>query len=180
MLAMALTFGLVLTGCPNSTTEETDTWSDVTNLSQLGGTWKGSYSETMAFKEMAGDAWNDEMQTTLGDVKVAISAEITVTINAAAKTQVMSTTMTQTFSGGNIGTAWSFISSMVSGQEGITVDNAKHSVTMTQTQPATTLSDEDIADMLAAGLKINQNGTKVKLPADTLGSGSPEITLIKQ
>jgi hypothetical protein len=181
MLAMALIFGVVFLGCPNNTTEETDTWSDVTTLSQLNGTWKGSYSQTMTYKEMVGENWTSDMQTMVGDMKVTIGLEITLTINASDKTQASSMTMTQAYSGGNIDTIWSTISSGYSGQPGVTVDNAKHSITITSSQPAQSLSDEDIAEMLEQGLQINQNGTKVKLPAVTImGTGSPEIVIIKQ
>ena len=183
ILSIALVFGTVLLGCPNDTTEENDTWSAVTGLNQLDGTWKGSSSETKTAKERveeAGETWTSEMQATYGDMKVSTSVEMTTTINASAKTQAMSMTMTQTYSGGNIDTVWSTISSQASGQSGVAVDNEKHSITMTQSQPAQNLSDEDISELLERGLQINQNGTKVKLPAGTIGEGSPEIILSKQ
>ncbi|MDR1325839.1 MAG: hypothetical protein LBK00_07385 [Treponema sp.] len=165
-------------------TDKGDTWSKVTALSQLDGTWKGSYSETMTAKEAAeenGEEWDDEKQAAFGDMKVTTSVEITTTINATAKTQAMTTTMTMAFSGGNIDMVWSSISNGYLGQEGVTVDDVKHSITMTINQPKEIMSDEYITDMLAAGLQINQTGEKVKMPADTiLGEGESEIILAKQ
>jgi hypothetical protein len=65
---------------------------------------------------------------------------------------------------------------MSSDQEGVTVNNADHSITMTQNFSGTPISlEEDIK-----GAQINQSGTKLKIPAGTMGEGSPEIILAKQ
>jgi hypothetical protein len=108
-----------------------------------------------------------------------MSAEITTTINTSAQTQVTSTTMTMVYSGGNINTAWTMISGFVSGEPGVTLDDAKHSMTMTDTETAT-LSDPYIAGMLGSGMQINNYGTKVKVPAGVMDDDSPEIILTKQ
>jgi hypothetical protein len=180
ILSISLVFGLVLLGCPTDTTEETDTWSNVTSLDQLNGAWKGSHSQTMTIKEAMGETWNDDMQTIFGDIKVTANIQITITIDATAKTQALSMTAIQTFSGGNINTVWTMISGGVSGQEGVTVDNAKHSITITMSQSATSLSDTAIAELLDQGIQVNQNGKKVKVPADTIPSLElPEIVLTK-
>ncbi|MDR0562745.1 MAG: hypothetical protein LBG73_08675 [Spirochaetaceae bacterium] len=47
---------------------------------------------------------------------------------------------------------------MASG-EGVTVNDEKHSITMTQNQPAEPITDNDLADMLAQDLQINQKRT---------------------
>jgi hypothetical protein len=39
---MALAFGLVLIGCPDPNKEEADSWTEVTTVNELAGTWKGS------------------------------------------------------------------------------------------------------------------------------------------
>jgi hypothetical protein len=39
---MALTFSFVLIGCPNPNEEESDTWTKVTEVNELAGTWKGN------------------------------------------------------------------------------------------------------------------------------------------
>ena len=181
ILSIALVFGTVLLGCPGDTTEETDTWSAVTSLNQLDGTWKGSYSQTMTIKEAmeaSGETWNDTMQALFGDIKVTTIAEITMTINASAKTRAMSMKTTMTYSGGNIDTVWTMIGSESSGLPGVTVEDAKHSITMTQDFPAETIPDDDIAEIPQLGLQINQNGKKVKVPSNVLNgelSGLPEL-----
>ncbi|MDR2784967.1 MAG: hypothetical protein LBB83_03525 [Treponema sp.] len=182
MLAAALIFGMVLLGCPNDTTEENDTWSDITGLDQMDGTWKGSYSQTMPIREAVeqeGEEWSSEIGAFFGDMKVTVSVEVTTTLNAEAGTQTMEMKITETFSGGNIDTAWPMISGASSSQSGVEIDNSKHSITMYNSSEET-ISDEDIAEMLGQDLQINQNGTKVKIPAGAMGSGLPEMTLVKQ
>lgn len=44
MLVLVLVFGMTVVGCEIE--PEADTWTNVTSLSQLNGTWKGSYSQT--------------------------------------------------------------------------------------------------------------------------------------
>jgi hypothetical protein len=178
-LAVLLALGLVLAGCPNGTTD--DTWTDVTSMSQMNGTWKTSYNQTEAIKDFIGSSsWDNSMATLFGDMKVTTSVNMTIIINASAKTQAMSGTATMTFSGGNIATAWGTLKQNMGSGSGVTVDDAKHSITMPQNQPAETMSDATIAKMLADGMQINQNGTKIKVPAGTGEDDSPEMTLTKQ
>jgi hypothetical protein len=183
ILSIALVFGTVLLGCPGDTTEETDTWSAVTSLNQLDGTWKGPYSQTMTIKEAMEETWDDTMQALFGDIKVTTSAEITMTINASAKTRAMSMKTTMTYSGGNIDIVWTMIKTMIGSESsempGVTVDDTKHSITIIQDQPAEQISDDDIAEMLAA-VQINQNGKKVKVSAYALNGELPEIIMTKQ
>jgi hypothetical protein len=181
ILVLALVFGTVLLGCPTEPEEEKDTWSDVTSLNQLDGTWKGTYSETQTIKEYMegqGATWDDTAAAAAGDIKVTNSMEMTMTINASAKTQATSIKMTMAFSGGNIDTLWKSLKPTKE-IEGVTVDDSKHSMTMTQNSPAETMTDEEIADMLEQGLQINQKGTKLKSSADS-DSGTSEIIFTKQ
>jgi hypothetical protein len=178
-----LALGFVLAGCPNDTTEESDTWSNVTSLNQMNGTWKGSYSQSMTVKELVeenGETWTSEMQTAYGDMKVTASAEMTFTINSSSKTQSMSVIMTQTYSGGNIATVWTEIVAELSEQPGFTFNNEKHSITITLDIPAQQISDEDIAEMLNSGLQINQTGKKIKIPAGQMVEGAFELIMVKQ
>ncbi|MDR0557903.1 MAG: hypothetical protein LBG43_08590 [Treponema sp.] len=86
---------------------------------------------------------------------------------------------TISFSGGNIDTVWlSMIKPMFAGA-GVATDDAKHSVTTTQNQPAEPMSEDDIAELLAQGLQVNQNGT-IKLPASSIAENSPEIIMTKR
>jgi hypothetical protein len=41
MLGIALVFIMVLAGCPNSSSEPSDTWTKVSDVNELAGTWKG-------------------------------------------------------------------------------------------------------------------------------------------
>jgi hypothetical protein len=175
LLACLLVMGFLATGCDNPAGGETDTWTDLTSLDQVNGTWKGSYSQAMTIREAfeeQGETWSDEMALMFGDIRVTTSVEMTFTIDAGAGTRTGTMKITQKYSGGNISIVWPMISSGSSEMEGVTVDDANHSITMTQdlgTNPIT------ISDM--AGAQINQNGTKVKVPAD---NGLPEIILQKQ
>jgi hypothetical protein len=42
MLGIVLAFSFVLTGCPDPNKEEPDTWTKVTAVNELAGTWKGN------------------------------------------------------------------------------------------------------------------------------------------
>jgi hypothetical protein len=163
ILALALVFGMTVVGCDNGSTGGGDTWSDVTSLTQLNGTWKGSFTQT---------------QTTEG-ITTRVTMEMTMTITATnATTGTMSGTqkMTMTFSGNGINQIWSIIKEMLfDPEEGWTINDSTHSATMTQTIPSEPI---DMSDM--DGVQINQNGTKIKLPADTMGEDSPEMLFIKQ
>jgi hypothetical protein len=181
ILAVALVFGVFFTACPMET-EEGDTWSKVTTLDQLNGTWKGSYSQTKTIREYMegnGGTWNDAMATTYGDMKVTTSAEMTMTINASAKTQSQDMKMTMAYSGGNIDTLWATLKTAMGSGSGVTVNDSNHSITMTYSSSATTMTEAQITSMLDRGLEINQNGTKLKSPADD-ESGTPEIIFTKQ
>jgi hypothetical protein len=176
--------GMMVVGCDTPTGGETDSWTTVVSLDQINGTWKGAYSQSMTIKqamEESGETWTSEMQTMFGDMKVTASVDMTSTINSSAKTQSLSMVITQIYSGGNIAIVWTMISAGYSGQSGVTVNNEKHSITMTQNMPTQTISDGDLAEMLGSGLQINQTGTKIRMPANSImGDGSPELILTKQ
>jgi hypothetical protein len=176
---LILALGFVLAGCPTDASEE-DTWSNVTSLNQMDGTWKGSYSETQDIKDYFGDFWDENsMAPAFGNMKVTVSAEMTITINASAKTQATSMKMTMTFSGGNINVAWEMIKSSMGSGDGVTFNDANHSISMTSSQTAQPISDTEISEMLAQGIQINQSGTKIKIPVQIVGSRS-EAILAKQ
>jgi hypothetical protein len=188
MAVMVLAFSFVLSGCPTDG-GETDTWSDVKSLDQLNGTWKGSYSQTLNMKqavESQGGQWSPTLEAMFGsDMKVTTILEMTYTINSNAKTQATTMKQTMTFSGSKVGDTWSLIKTAMTsglGGEGVDVnsDDVKHSITITQTLPAESMDNEYIVGMLSSGLKINQNGNKVKIPANAIGEGFPEMTMAKQ
>ena len=157
MLAMVLVLGMTVVSCDND--PEGDTWSNVTSLSQLNGTWKGSYTHT----------------ETEDGITVKTTVEVTQTINASAKTVSGTTKITMAFSGAGIAEAWPYIKEEMGGS-GVTFNDSNHSLSMTETFNES-LDDDDIAEMLASGLQINQNGTKIKSPAE---DGMPEMIMTKQ
>ena len=184
MMVMALVFGLTVVGCDNDTTIK-DTWSELKDFNKLNGTWKANYSQNnRPIKDVAeemGMPLDSSTQAMLGDMKVAINADITLTINTSARTQAMSIKATATFSDGNINSVWPMLSMYLSmyldqlEAEGVKVtpNDKKHSVTVDYTMPPEEFTDEDIGEMLNSGLLINQNGTKIKVPAESLQSGMP-------
>jgi hypothetical protein len=160
ILVMVLVFGMAVVGCDNDPVNGGgDTWSNVTSLSQLNGTWKGSYSFT----------------ETEDGITVKTTTEMTLIINASAKTQSGTMKITMAFSGAGIAESWSGIKEAFE-ETGFTFNDSNHSMSMTETF-SDTFDDNDIAEMLASGIQINQNGTKVKQPA---GDGMPEIIMTKQ
>ena len=185
---IVLVFGIAVVGCDTPTNGENDTWSEVTGFDQMNGTWRGSYSiNNQSMKDMMeaeGVAWDDSMQAMFGDLKVSTKAIITLKIDTAAKTEQISMVSTLTFSGGNINVLWDTIklglTSVTEDGMTVTTNDATHSVIMTLNYPADTLSDQDIADMESSGMLINQDGTKIKYPANTLEQGTPELIFVKQ
>ena len=183
---MALVFGLTVVGCDNGTTSK-DTWSELTDFNKLNGTWKANYSQgKRPIKDIAeeiGMPLDSSTQTMLGDINVAINADITLTINTSDRTQAVTIKATATFSGGNINTVWPMLSMYLSmysdvleaGGVQVTLNDKKHSVTVDYTMPPEEIKDEEIQEMLNGGLQINQNGTKIKVPAESLQSEMPEI-----
>jgi len=205
--AVLLVFGLGLlfAGCDNGTTG--DTWKDITSFDQLDGTWKGFYSQdnVSIIDLIEGEGLPPEMQgmmqtvmqdiiqsvmkemsippflietmieTMLASIKASIKADILITIDASAKTQAMSITPTLTFSGVS-DLIWFAIKAGL-GSSDVKFDDKNHSVAMSfDDLPATALPD----DLLTKGLQINQNGRKIKVPADSLVPGMPEMIFEKQ
>jgi hypothetical protein len=163
------------------TNEENDTWSTVTSFNQLNGTWKGSYSQKQTIQEFLGNLFSAETIEMFGNINVNIRADIILIIDANAKTVSRSTDTTVTFSGGNINTAgvWDTIKVFLVMAGGVANDD-RHSVSITQTQPAEGIAEGDITEMLNGGIEINQNGTKIRLPADSVEEDVPAITMTKQ
>jgi len=191
-----LVLGILCASCNTSTSPKPDIWLPVTSLDQLDGTWKGVYQQTMPVKEVfallgeTGDDMNN-MIVMLGDMKVTMSAETTFTINAQAKTTSGVVTIKLTFSEGTINFTWGIIRLALETYIPDAVFNDKnHSVTMTQDIPEDSITDEEIAKLLASGIQINQDGNKIKIPAGTildelygeipLGIIPPEIIMTKQ
>jgi hypothetical protein len=187
MLIMALVSGMSVLGC-GTTGGETETWLNITTLNQMDGTWKATYGQTNKpikdVMEEQGVSWNSAMQSMFGDMRVNSRADITLTINAGDKTMAMSVTSTTTYFGGNINTLWPMLRAGMEGspEDGIEIilDDSTHSMSMAYVSPVETMSAEDITAMLSSGLKINMDGTKIKVPKDSLALGLMELIFIKQ
>jgi hypothetical protein len=178
----------VFLSCDNGTT---DTWTDVISLDQIDGTWKGSSSQTMTIQELVvqlGQTWDGTMETLFGDMIATIDIDLTTTIDAGNGTQTVELIQTEIYSGGNIAAIWtsgSFKTTVEqllndnAVQNGNTVQfewiDANHSITITTNTGPNSIN---IGDM--AGVKINQTGTQVIVPAGRIYTGSPPMTLTRQ
>jgi hypothetical protein len=166
MLVLVLVFGMTVVGCDDSDSgngggADPDTWTNVTSLTQLNGTWKGSFPLT---------------ETEQG-VTIKMTQEMTMTITATnATTGTMSGTqkMTIAYSGNGVSENWSEIKEGAT-SEGWTVDDTNHSMSITDT-----IASQSISMSQIDGVQINQNSTKFKLPAGTMEEDSPEMIFIKQ
>lgn len=87
---LILAFALAAVGCKDGSTEE-DTWTDVAELSQINGKWKGSFKQdpkpVKDVMEQFGLPWDKSMAGAVGDMEVAVDILIVMTINASEKTQ---------------------------------------------------------------------------------------------
>ena len=173
-----LVLGVLLASCASTK----DTWSDLNSLDQLNGTWVGSYNQTMSMQEFvqgrSGEGWDDTDEVIYGkDMKVTESVEVTQTVDAGAGTVSLVKEGVTGFSGGQTKSAWEYIKFAMGSGSGVSVNDSKHSITITQ---AGSLHEEDIETMLSSGLQINQNGKKIKYPAGSVEPGSPEVVLQKK
>ena len=159
MLIIVLALGITVVGCDND--PEGDTWSKITSLSQLDGTWKGSYSDT----------------ATQDGITAKTTITVILTINASAKTTSGSMTATLVFSGTEIAAAWPSIKSSFAGDPGVTIDDSTYTITVIETINEVPISDADIEELLASGIRISQDGKKIKMPAE---GDMPEIIMTKQ
>jgi len=176
---MVLVFGMAAVGCDNgSTGKESDTWSNVTDLNQLNGTWRTSYRETMTVRQYFGEEFYSEMQTLLGNMNVTFNVELVVNINMQAKTVGLSGVTTIIFSGGNINTAWSAIKSMFL-SDGNTFNDSNRSITWTWQDPTEVFTDAEINQMINGGLEINRTGTKIRVPENFWVYDTPVLVLTK-
>jgi hypothetical protein len=141
ILVMALVFGMVVVSCDS---EEADTWSNITSLSQVNGTWKGPANLT---------------QTENG-ITIKWSGDYILVFNASAQTGTYSFTGTLTFSGNNIDSFWPGIKNNLTA-EGFTANDSNYSARGTTVLQSGNVSLSDFS-----GDQINQKGTKLKLNMD--------------
>ena len=151
LLVILLVLGMAIVGCNNGTTDgESDTWSNVTSLSQLEGTWKAPSSANYS----------------IDGIKVTVKyTNYTVTFDPLNKTMSASGSFISTYSGGKINEYWPYYkgnAEYMNSMEGVTVtiNDANHSITQTSNNFSVELSDAEI-NMF----QINQDETKLKIAA---------------
>ncbi|MDR1232009.1 MAG: hypothetical protein LBK61_11500 [Spirochaetaceae bacterium] len=140
----------------------------------MNGTWQGSYRQSWIKKdawEAEGQTWTAEMETSYGDMRETFNGDITYTVNSSTKISEQTMKSTYILSGGTIDTYWPKFSAGNADREDVTLDNSNHSITFTTTDTYS-VDVDDFND-----LQINQDGTKIKVPAR---DGQPEIILVRQ
>jgi hypothetical protein len=162
---LAMVFGMMVVGCDTGGGGGSvgDTWSRVTSVTQVVGTWKGSYRDTSteaSFSNLLPPGITSRVDVTLTST-IASTGVITLSYG-----------MTVTFSGANIDQLWPQIKAEFG--SGANVDDSKHSISATQTE--TGLLGNNGGD----GTLINQSGTKIKLPAGVVDNDIPEVIMYRQ
>ena len=184
-----------------------DTWSDITSLDQVDGTWVGTHSLTMPLTEAFGmlklfgiGGVDPEMmpmiEMLIKDVNADIAIKAIITIDASEQTTSNTSKTTVTFRDGQTDMLWMLMKAYLSSEglspediPGVSMDDKSRSITMDTTDrdepPAQTpITVEDLA-----AFQINQNRTKLKAEVDAaeLGIGDEfgsllpsEIILDKQ
>ena len=153
VLVLALVFGTMVIGCG-----EGDTWSPVTSMNQLNGTWKGSVTQS---------------QTDSGiTVKATVEMEYIFTSSSSTVGTISgSMKMTLAFSGSTVDFAWVYISSLFDPLDGWIVNNIQHTATLIEDITEESVS---ITQVNAIGIEINQNGNKIKISEEVEVMGESE------
>jgi hypothetical protein len=144
---------------------QNDTWSNVTRINQLNGTWNGTSSATLTFKqfmESQGIDWTSDLQQFYGNMNVKVDLNLTMSINAGNRNGTIKGTATFTFSGGNINNAWSALRDVLA-EDGTVVNDRNHSIA-TPINVSDSMTDSEIR-----AYKINQNDRKISVPFSKLG-----------
>jgi len=200
LLVCVLALGALLAGCETPTNADKDKWSPVTSLSQLDGTWKFSYSETRTleewvedFKDISGEELPLEAQILLSmmmgmmsSVKVTMTVDGILTIDADERTVESSGTTTTKFSGNGSNGVYLLLKQQlgeydIPDVQSVQFNDSEQSMTMTYDfGPGPVGDDDNIANVLAtieiATIEINQKGDKIRIS----GPDSREIIAVKQ
>jgi hypothetical protein len=144
---------------------QTDTWSNVTRINQLNGTWSGTSSTTLTFRrfmESQGIDWTSDLQQFYGNMNVKVDLNLTMSINAGNRNGSINGTETFTFSGGNINSAWPALRDALA-EDGAVVNDRNRSIA-TPINVSDSMTDSEIR-----GYRINQNGRKISVPFSNVG-----------
>jgi hypothetical protein len=159
MAGISLALGMM--GCKQDADED-DTWSEITDVSQVVGTWKGSYRDTSTEEDIS------------NELPLGITAGVEITLTGTIEesgNMTFSVRMAMTFSGTNIDQAWSQIKTQIKAKfgSGTSVNDTNHSMTYTETYKLLLRNSVEAL--------INQFGTKIKLPAGVVAEGIPEVIM---
>ena len=167
----------IFTSCDTPPGPVKDTWSDITSLDQVDGTWAVDTPnvsvplidifEMLELSEI--DGFDPVMiEAFIQDVNVVVAVKATITIDAGGQTMSGTAKPTVAFSGGSTPFLWALITNRYADMlpPGVIIDDETHSLTMESDVPSSPITAEDFADF-----QINQNGTKLKgaIDASELG-----------
>lgn len=199
MAMMVLVFAIAFIGCepePNTNTE-TDTWSAVTDLSQLDGRWVGSRSVTISLQDYLDDDPLKEQFKNL-DVKVNLidTHNRTININEYGNGSGYSEETTYyKYHGKDVKTFWDYYSKDEEGNYYddycVTYGNRTYYITYDHEnytsiiKATSTLNEGDVAFYFYISLEynlleINQNGTKIRERSDDSYFNDSYLILTKQ
>jgi hypothetical protein len=160
---------------PVSGPGEFDEWTDVTNISQVDGSWKAPAS---VFVTIEVDVTKEDnvVDTYKVDVNYSINNYI-MTFNASENEMSVSGSITMTYSSKDIDKFWPMVKEGLGSSENANVNDANHSLTMTFNNDSVTLSDDHFSLLSSHGVgnKINRDSTKLKAAA-----GGYEVIYTKQ
>jgi hypothetical protein len=160
MLVIVLAFGMSVVGCDDGGGGGDEGWTNVTSLSQVNGTWKGSYSQSQS----------------QGGLTMKNEAQMTYIINASAKTVTMSQTQIMSLSGTSslVDAYWPMMKQgFTAGTETetdedgnpytitTTINDSKHTITRTMSPRTMSITDDDI-DEMKSRMEISKDGKKLK------------------
>jgi hypothetical protein len=187
ILAIVLVFGITVVGCDNDPTNENnnengaDTWTAITSLSQLNGTWKGK--SPFLWGEGEGDASGGS------EYGIESVGETTITISVTGSNLIIHQSGTFVFNistWGNITEAsvWASIKNDLQDPDNnyivTAINDTNHTVTMSFTEDWGAFS---IAELFGDFGKIekNQTGNKLRFFQEFIGEYVDEaIILVKQ
>jgi uncharacterized repeat protein (TIGR02543 family) len=138
-------------------------WTEVTTLSQLDGTWEGSFTKDVP----------------MGYYTMTFNVQERITIDAAAETRQKHENVEIVFSGSMIETMWPFIvGSMAPGENTtiVEIDNEEHTIRGVYHDDAPIPMDP--ADY--AGVQISQDGNSIKIPVTMAGEESSMEVLTRK
>jgi len=161
ILALSLVFVFGFISCEEDTP---DTWSAVTSLSQLNGSWSGSISETVSSKDSA-----DESMKKL-DIKAIQAVIIDIIIKASEKKQNYTNSFKMSISGKDAKIMWDFYFKDEDGNYPENRTETNENITNSWTFDhknylyiaKTTITNSPINDEYIEDFEINQNGKKIR------------------